>query len=140
MKKAIFLAGLALLLVLAGCAQSKVAIDQYTWQLETVQSGEDGAVIACGQELAKTYPQAEVVHVTCTAQNGVLTLTDNAGQAYTGSYSLADVSPDGEIYTLQINGVEGYAGCAMTTYSDGRQEPTLAVSLDGYALMLKGQD
>ena len=35
---------------------------------------------------------------------------------------------------VTIDGKEGYATVAMTTYADGSEEPTLPISLDGYSM------
>lgn len=135
MKKAGLL--LVLLLILTGCGSSKVPqIEDYTWVMTSVQSVEAGGqAVAYGERGSSTLETAKQIVLLCRAEEGSLTLIDQTNRkTYTGTYQISKDSPQGTIYEVTIEGQEGYAAAAMTTYQDGSQDPTLIFNLGDYAV------
>ena len=124
------------LLFLGGCSKNSVPkMEDYEWVMTSVQSNEDGRVIAFGGRKSSTFDSAEQVELTCQAESGILTLTDQTNsKIYTGTYKLTQTDPQSSIYEVIVNGNEGMAVVAMTTYNDGNQEPTFIVNLGDYSI------
>ena len=71
----------------------------------------------------------------CRAQNGKLTVTDQTNnKTYTGTYKFNGTDPQSSVYEVVIDGKEGMAVVAMTTYHDGSQNPTFIISLGDYTI------
>ena len=102
-------------------------------------NNSDASVPAVG-EADTLYPEAKIVNLILTAKDGVLTLIDSTnGKTYTGSYEVMNKTPDGADYKVPIDGHDGYASAAMTTYADNSQKPTLPVNLGDYSIYFVGQ-
>lgn len=137
--KRILMLILAGLLLLTGCGgqEIKYRIEGKDWQIVTVQStedGEDGKVIAVGETMREICPEAEVIGLTCKAENGKLTFTMDE-QSWEGSYTRADSSGvEAAIYTVTLGEESGPAAVAATVYQDGSAEQTLVMQLGGWSL------
>lgn len=135
--KKLCIAALFALIFLCGCGNDRNVpkIDEYTWSMTSVQSAEDnGKAIIVGDEADRISDEA-VMELTCTAENGILTVTDSSSDmTYTGSYAVRSESVESFIYDITLDGEEGYAVSAMTTYMDGTQTPTLILSFAEYTL------
>lgn len=135
MKKSILLLSL-LLLILSGCSSNIPKVEDYDWIMASVQSiSADGQVIAYGEPENSTLDSIKQIELACKAENGNLTLTDQTnGKTYTGTYQLSKMSKQSSIYEVVVNGKEGMAVVAMTTYQNGSQKPTFIISLCDYAI------
>ncbi len=134
--KRILMLILAGLLLLTGCGgqEIKYRIEGKDWQIVTVQSTEDGKVIAVGETMREICPEAEVIGLTCKAENGKLTFTMDE-QSWEGSYTRADSSGvEATIYTVTLDGGSGPAAVAATVRQDGSAEQTLVMQLGGWSL------
>ena len=138
MRKILSLILLVLILVLSfsSCSFGKVKIDDYTWTLRTAMYIQEEELVVCASEApSSTHPQASIVEVVLTASDGKITITDSTNQkSYEGTYKVTNKTPAGTDYEVVIDGKSGYATCAMTTYANGNEEPTLPINLDGYSL------
>ena len=138
MKKIILLLVLAIfLLFLIGCRNDHVPrIEEYNWVMTSVQSMDaDGRVIAFGERGSSTLSSAKLVELTCTAENGQITLIDQTNsKTYVGTYKRTQTDPSSSIYEVVVNGKEGHAVVAMTSYHDGSQEPTLIIDFGEYTI------
>lgn len=131
-----------LLLLLAGCGSNGSKdgivpkIEDYSWQMTTVQSMEaEGQAVAYGPGNDSTLETAVEILLSCTAAEGTITLTDETnGQTYYGTYKLTESDQQTLIYEVTIGGTEGMAVVSMTTYHDGSQTPTFIIGLCDYAL------
>ena len=136
-KKTVIILVLSLFVVLlSSCGGNSLTIEEYEWHLKTAMRIDDSqlSVIATG-ELDEAHPEAKIVDVTLKAANGRLTVTDKTNKKeYTGTYKVNGKTPEGTEYKVIINGVEGHAGVAMTTYHDGTEQPTLPINLGSYSL------
>ncbi len=124
-----------IIMMLTGCGGRSRApkIEDYTWEMQVVQSGDEGDVIA--QIPGLGYDDVPEIRMTCTAEDGKLVMENvTEGIKYTGSYILEDSSYGGVIYKVAFGEIEGYAGTGMTTYMDGGKEPKLNMAFDGYSL------
>lgn len=136
MKKAGLLI-ILLLLFLIGCSRSNVPkIEDYNWVMTSVQSMEtEGQAIAYGERGSSTLDTAKQIEMLCRAQNGKLTVTDQTNnKTYTGTYKFNGTDPQSCVYEVVIDGKEGMAVVAMTTYHDGSQNPTFIISLGDYTI------
>ena len=137
MKKRLILPALALLL-LAGCGASVSGIPEgLTWTAQTLQSQEDGEILAAAE--GSSFQGAAPLDVTAQVEGDMVTLTDHAaGEAYTGTLSPAEnAAPNAQIYALSFpDSPEGYAVYGVTEYSGGGREATLYLTVDSQTLRL----
>lgn len=133
--KKLFALILVIILLLPGCGTPapKYYIEGKDWQIVTVQSAQDGAVLAVGESLHESYPEAEVIGLTCKAEGSRLTFT-MADQSWSASYALQKSDDNAAIYTITIEDETGPAAVSVTTYQDGQAEQTLVLQLGGYSL------
>lgn len=128
-----------LLLFLAGCGSKDSTvpkIEDYSWQMTTVQSMEaEGQAVAYGPGNDSTLETAVEILLSCTAADGTITLTDETnGQMYSGTYKLTESDQQASTYEITVGETEGMAVVSMTTYHDDSQIPTFIISLGDYAL------
>lgn len=77
MKKRVFAAALLMITaVLSGCGQnSNIRIENHSWSFQYAQREDDGAIVACSDQKTEIYPSAEIVSLSCAAEEGKLTVT-----------------------------------------------------------------
>lgn len=88
---------LVLVFAISACSVDRLAIEDHKWKMRTVMSNNIGAaeneaelVLAVGKA-DELYPDAEIVDLTLTAENGKMTLTDRGnGKIYSGTYKLLE--------------------------------------------------
>lgn len=127
----------ALCLLFFGCtAEEPPEIEDFVWNLTSVQSGEkQGQVIAYGKGTENVWENADEINMELKAKDGKVTLTNKeTGKVYRGEYSVSDKSPDSIAYNVMLEDKQGMAVCAMTTYSDGSQKPTFIINMGDYTL------
>ena len=125
-----------LTIALSACGLGKVKIEDYEWKMRTVMHGEDNQVVvdAVGED-DPAHPEAIIIDMTLTAKDGKITITDNTNnKTYEGTYTVEQKTPAGTDYKITIDGKEGYATVAMTTYADGTEEPTLPINLGTHSI------
>lgn len=125
-----------LTIALSACGLGKVKIEDYEWKMRTIMHGEDNQVVvdAVG-EYDATHPEAKIIDMILTAKDGKITITDNTNnKTYEGTYTVEQKTPAGTDYKVTIDGKEGYATVAMTTYADGTEEPTLPINLGTHSI------
>lgn len=126
------------LMLLAGCGQksdSILKIEEYKWTMFSVQSKEDGMAIAYGERGSSTLDTAKQLELTCTAENGSLSIADKTNnKSYSGIYKHKETSTESVIYEVEIDGMEGMAVVSMTSYQNGEEEPTFIISLEEYSI------
>ena len=125
-----------LTIALSACSLGKVKIEDYEWKMRTIMHGEDNQVVvdAVG-EYDTAHPEAKIIDMILTAKNGKITIKDNTNnKTYEGTYTVEQKTPAGTDYKVTIDGKEGYATVAMTTYADGTEEPTLPINLGTHSI------
>ena len=125
-----------LTIALSACGMGKVKIEDYEWKMRTVMHGEDNQVVvdAVG-EYDTAHPEAKIVEMTLVAKDGKITITDHTNnKTYEGTYKVEQKTPAGTNYEVTIDGKEGYATVALTTYADGTEEPTLPINLGTHSI------
>ena len=125
-----------LTLSLSACGVGNPKIEDYEWKMRTIMHAENNRVVydAVAEE-SSTHTEAKIVKMTLVAKDGKITITDVTNdKTYEGTYTVSGRNPKGTDYQITIDGKSGYAGVAMTTYSDGTEEPTLPITLDGYSM------
>ena len=114
---------LLLIFLLAGCGKTDdgLTIEGHDWTYAN-------AIDSAGQPL-------DLPALTCTAQNGALTVTDSDGSAQTGAYTLTQRGVNDVLYDLTLDGKSGTALVGVTEYTDAAggksSEYTLILSLPG---------
>ena len=112
---------LLLIFLLAGCGKTDdgLTIEGHDWTYAN-------AIDSAGQPL-------DLPALTCTAQNGALTVTDSDGSAQTGAYTLTQRGVNDVLYDLTLDGKSGTALVGVTEYTDAAggksSEYTLILSL-----------
>ena len=125
-----------LTIALSACGMGKVKIEDYEWKMRTIMHGEDNQVVvdAVGED-DPAHPEARIIDMTLTAKDGKITITDHTNnKTYEGTYTVEQKTPAGTDYKVTIDGKEGYAIVAMTTYADGTEEPTLPINLGTHSI------
>ena len=125
-----------LLLLCASCGMNVPAIENYEWKMRSVMHVEnDQLIMDASDEASAAHPQAKLVDMRLVAKDGKITITDATNnKTYEGTYTVSGKNPKGTDYHVTLDGIEGYATVAMTTYADGREEPTLPINLGEYSL------
>ncbi len=125
-----------LLLLCSSCGTDVPAIENYEWKMRSVMHAENGQLIVdAADEENAAYPEAKLVDMRLIAKDGKITITDATNnKTYEGTYTVSGKNPKGTDYHVTLDGIEGYATVAMTTYSDGGEEPTLPINLGEYSL------
>lgn len=134
------LVSVIMIFCLSGCESSaRVSIEDYQWEVTTIQDNDSGYVAACSDGYTDLFPDAAEIDISCTAGNGELTLTNRTdNQTYSGTYVKESSEPESIIYRISICEEDGTAVCAWTVYSDGSTTPTLIFSVGGYTLNFEG--
>ena len=125
-----------LTIALSACGSGKMKIEDYEWKMRTIMHGEDNQVVvdAVGED-DPAHPEAKIIDMTLTAKDGKITITDHTNnKTYEGTYTVEQKTPAGTDYKITIDGKEGYATVAMTTYADGTEEPTLPITLGTHSI------
>ena len=142
MKRLLFVIMLLLaLMIFSSCNRELISIEQCEWKMSAVMSNSGDSlqnandfVIVVG-EPDKAHPNAKIIELTLSAQNGNLILTDvTNNKTYNGTYKLLRKTPKSIDYEITIDGIKGYATIAQTKYYDGSETPTLPINLGDYAL------
>lgn len=137
MRKAAICLTALLFVCLTGCSGDTLpTIEEYDWKMTSVQNMDaNGQVIAYGERGSSTLDTAKQIELTCEAKQGCLTLTDKTNQkTYTGTYRLSSTDLRSSIYGVTVDGTEGAAVTAMTTYQDDSKDPTLIIRLGDYTI------
>lgn len=137
MKKYLLLVTVFCLLIFCvGCGSQDSSISEYEWYLERAFYVEnEKIVVEAANELSSAHPEAKIVEVQLTAQDGKIVLIDSTNNiTYEGTYTVLEKNPGGTEYEITIGDITGTATVAMTTYSDGSQIPSLPVKLGKYTL------
>lgn len=137
MKKAISIILLitTLIFILSGCVTKAIQIEDYEWKMRTVMKNDSDLIVPAVGEADEAYPDAKVIDLTLTAKDEKITITDATNNiTYEGTYTVEGKNPKGTDYKVTIDGKEGYATAAMTTYDDGSEEPTLPINLGDYSI------
>ena len=122
---------LLLVAVLAGCGSKTddgLHIENHDWTSTQV-------IDSAGQPL-------DLPALTCTAQDGSLSVTDADGNAQqSGTYSLAQRDTNSVLYDLSLDGESGKAVVSITEYTDAAGEKsseyTLILSLPERAIYFR---
>lgn len=122
-----------LAMILTACGNDEVKIEGHEWKLRTAMNIDEEKLVVAVDEKDEAYPDAEIVDVTLTANNGELVIKDKTNnETYSGAYEEMFVTENSEDYKIIIKGKDGYATVAYTTYADGTRELTLPITIAGY--------
>ena len=120
---------------LSACGASNMKIENYEWKMRTVMRNDTDLDFPAVGAADVAYPEAKIVDLTLVAKDGKITITDATNnKTYEGTYSVSGKNPKGTDYEITIDGKEGQATVAMTTYADGKEEPTLPINLGDYSI------
>ena len=114
---------LLLISLLAGCgkADDGLTIEGHDWTYAN-------AIDSAGQPL-------DLPALTCSAQDGALTVTDSDGSTQSGTYTLSQRDANDVLYDLTLDSEIGTALVGVTEYTDAAggksSEYTLILSLPG---------
>lgn len=129
---------------LSGCGiRTDAAVENFDWKMTVIQSGK-GDIVAYAPDSegidTVVFPDAEAVDMSLSAEGGTVTITDNTNnQSYEGTYKIVDSNADSVIYEMTFDGSIGNAVSAMTSYQDGKQIPTLVLSMNDYAMNFQAE-
>ena len=126
---------IAICLAFSACSSDIAKIEDFEWKMRTVMKNDSDLVVPAVGEADEAYPNARIVDLTLLAKKGKITIIDATNNIkYEGSYTTEGTNPKGTDYKVTIDGKEGYATVAMTTYDNGRKEPTLPINLGDYSI------
>lgn len=121
---------LLLIVLLAGCgkADNNLSIEGHDW--------------TSTQAIDSTGHPLDLPTLTCTAQDGSLSVTDADGNArQSGTYTLAQRGADSALYDIALNGESGNAVVSITECTDAAGEKsseyTLILSLPEQAIYFR---
>ncbi len=138
-KHIIILPVVILIFSVTACGQSDSKIDEYTWNLATVQSTEsNGAIIAYDPNIAladDSYANVTAIKISLSAEKGKFIMRDETdNKIYKGSYSITDRNSKSTFYNITIDGKEGTAIASDTKYANGTLIATLILQIDNHVL------
>lgn len=114
---------------------TKMNIEEHTWDFSHIQGNKNGEIIYCSDKNTSLYADAEILDLSCTAESGIITITDNANaKSWKINYSVNNTLGESTIYDISVDGISGNASVSKTTYDDGSFEYTFIISIDGYAI------
>lgn len=139
-----------MVLAFTGCGQqkehnsnNKLDIASQEWIMTTIQSQsveDNGLIVAYGTD-SSASEQAVRMDMTCSAEKGLLSLTDQTNnKTYSGKYTVKSSSAESVIYDISVEDAVGMAVVSFTNYEDDRQANTLILSFEGYALTFLGKN
>jgi len=138
MKKftAVLLLICALAVSLSSCGLGRVKIEEHEWRMRYIFHAEGGEVVIDAVDKENpSHPEAKIIDMSLVAEDGRITLTDRTNnKTYVGTYTVSGKNPEGTDYKITLNGKSGHATAAMTTFADGKEEPTLPITLGGYSM------
>lgn len=112
----------------------KISVENPDRTFPRIQSGADGAVIACSDEKASKDASAGIMALSCEAENGVLRIirrnSDGTGKRPC-TVNTAKHKPKAIICDVSVGDKSGFASVGITIYHGGKSEYTLIVSGDG---------
>lgn len=120
---------LLLIFLLVGCGKTNdgLTIEGHDWTSAQ-------AIDSAGQPL-------DLPTLTCTAQDGSLSVMGADGNTQSGTYSLAQRDTNSALYDLSLDGESGKAVVSITEYTDAagekRSEYTLILSLPERAIYFR---
>lgn len=122
---------LLLIVLLAGCGKADgsdtLAIEGHNWT-------STQAIDSAGQPI-------DLPALSCTAQDGALSVMGADGNTQSGTYSLAQRDTNSALYDLSLDGESGNAVVSITEYTDAAGEKsseyTLILSLPERAIYFR---
>ena len=120
---------LLLIFLLVGCGKTDngLTIEGHDWTYAN-------AIDSAGQPL-------DLPALTCTAQDGALTITNTDGSTQSGAYTLTQRDANDILYDLTLDSETGMALVGVTEYTDGTggksSEYTLILSLPEQSLFFR---
>ena len=120
---------LLLIVLLVGCGKEddSLRIEGHDW--------------TSAQAIDSTGQPLDLPALTCTAQDGSLSVTDADGSAQSGTYTLTQRGADSALYDIALNGESGNAVVSITEYTDAagekNSEYTLILSLPERAIYFR---
>ena len=138
--KRILILFLVIVTLFSGCAFMDLpGIDEFTWKMHVIQ-GNEGKVIACSPGDMLGWDAQYEIDMECTANKNRITINDKTNSnTYTGTWSVQEMYIREIYYNVNINGRDGMAVTAMTTYFNGKEIPTLIINLEEYAITFYGE-
>lgn len=142
MKRIVLVLSLVITMLLSACGvkgKPIVYIESYEWKLQSVMSNDteiadEELVIAVGEQ-DELYPNAKVVDIVLTANNGEITLTDTTNnKTYAGTYKMTEETSKSATYEIKIDGIVGNAIIAIKEHLGNRLTPTLPINLGEYTV------
>lgn len=126
-----------LIFILTGCGSNDIPkIETTVWSMSTIQSMENnGEILIYGVDENELPEEATILALTCLAQDGIITLTDQTNnESYTGTYKLDESNASSNIYSILLENLEGMAVVSLTTYHNEAETDTLIIRLQDYTL------
>ncbi len=139
MKKALFLLSF-LMLFLLGCSSNYVPIKATAWEFEsasTAYHSQRGYLYAENEKHKSDSSDERCIYISCSleAEDETFVIKDiTNGITYSGSYRLKNKEIETSVYTVKINGTEGYAVTGKTAYADQSERKTLILVVGEYTL------
>ena len=134
----LLLAVCVLTTVLTGCNSQSIEIEDHNWKYSTIQNSKDGQVIYCSTENKNLYEDAEVLDIWCSADDGILLISNNDTQeTWSFTYSLNSKDSNSCIYDVKYSGdneVSGMATVGITDKVREHDEYTLIITIGDYVL------
>ena len=126
-----------LIFTLNSCGSNDIPkIETNVWAMSSIQSMDNnGEILIDGVDKNDLSDDATVLALTCLAQDGILTITDQTNnKSYMGTYKLDESNASSNIYSIVLDNHEGMAVVSLTTYQNGAETDTLIIRLQDYTL------
>ena len=126
-------------LCLFGCgSEETLSAEDLQWKMTSIQENSNGQTYWVGSpSMQETYPEADVMNMTCNLTGTEMTLRDHdGGSIWKGvCKQMERENPQTAIYEITFDdNTKGHAVSSVTKYMDAKQEGTLVVSAKGYTI------
>lgn len=124
----------------ASCGKSAVPMNDLVWKFDsalTQTAIQYGYTFAEAEDKKREASDERTLYIDCTleANDRTFTIKDKTNNlTFSGTYKLKDIEPEVTNYSIEINGVEGYAVTGRVKYADGSEAKTLIISISDYTL------
>ncbi len=138
--KKILAVTLTFVFLLCGCNKTdNLAIEKHKWTFSVSQNGNNGDIAYCNSEHSEIYPDASVVDIWCSIDDGKILISNNdTTETWELGYSLNSKDPESNIYDVTYKSenqtISGHAVTGITKKYNQNDEYTLIISIGEHTI------
>lgn len=134
MKKLLIILLVLLMALTFTACKSKAAVpvdDGIIWEVVSVREKASDSIVACSEDMAGAYPDANIIELICAAKDGKIVLNCSTTDEVAEGYYATSKSGEETMYVLRF-GLFDAAG--LTAFADDGLTKTLVVETEEYVI------